>query len=51
MSTSKMMSRPLLLSVAGVKKRDERKIDRFRKKLMIPESDIPECPEFEVNQK
>ena len=36
-----MMSRPLLLSVAGVKKRDERKIDGFRKKLMIPESDIP----------
>ena len=46
-----MMSRPLLLSVAGVKKRDERKIDGFRKKLMIPESDIPECPEHEVKSK
>ena len=51
MSTSKMISRPLLLSVAGVKKRDERKIDGFRKKLMIPESDIPECPEYEVKSK
>ena len=30
-----------VISVAGVKKRDERKIDGFRKKLMIPESDIP----------
>ena len=46
-----MISRPLLLSVAGVKKRDERKIDGFRKKLMIPESDIPECPEYEVKSK
>ena len=28
--------------------RGERKIDGFRKKLMIPESEISECPEFEV---
>ena len=32
----------------GEKKRDERKIDEFRKKLMIPDSEIYECPEFEV---
>ena len=27
------------------KRRGKRKIDGFRKKLMIPESEIPECPE------
>ena len=27
------------------KKRGERKIDAFRKKLMIPDSEITECPE------
>ena len=32
----------------GEKKRGVRKIDGCRKKLMIPESEIPECPEFEV---
>ena len=32
----------------GEKKRGERKIDGFRKKMMIPESEIPECPEHEV---
>ena len=26
-------------------------IDRFRKKLMIPDSEIPKCPEFEVKSK
>ena len=31
------------------KKRGERKIDGFRKKLMIPESEISECPEFKSN--
>ena len=30
------------------KKRGERKIDAFRKKLMIPESEISECPEHET---
>ena len=30
--------------------RGERKIDGFRK-LMIPESEISECPEFEVKSK
>ena len=48
----KMMLWLLLLNVAGVKKRrSERKIYGFRKKLMIPESEIPECPEHEVKWK
>ena len=33
------------------KKRDKRKIHGFRKKLMIPEYEIAECPEFEVKSK
>ena len=33
------------------KKRDERKIDGFTKKLMIPDSEISECPEHEVLSK
>ena len=35
----------------GEKKRGIRVIDGFRKKLMIPDSEIPECPEFEVKWK
>ena len=35
----------------GEKKRGERKIVGFRKKLMIPESEISECPELEVKSK
>ena len=35
----------------GEKKRDERKIDGFRKVLMIPESEIPESSEHEVKSK
>ena len=35
----------------GEKKRGVRPIDRFRKKLMIPNSEFPECPEFEVKSK
>ena len=35
----------------GEKKRDTRAIDGFRKKLMIPEFEIPACPEFEVKSK
>ena len=35
----------------GERKRGERKIDGFREKLMIPESEISECPEFEVKSK
>ena len=34
-----------------MKKRGKRKIVGFRKKLMIPESEISECPEFELNSK
>ena len=49
---SKMMSWALLLNVAEVKeKKDERKINGVRKKLMIPESKIPECPEYKVKSK
>ena len=44
----KMMLRLLLLNAAEVTKRDERKIDAFRRKLMIPDSEITECPECEV---
>ena len=35
----------------GEKKRGIRAIDGFRKKLMIPDSEIPKCPEFEVQPK
>ena len=34
-----------------VEKRGKRKIDGFRKKLIIPESEIPECPEHKVKSK
>ena len=34
-----------------MKKRGERKIDAFRRKLMIPDSEITECPEYEVKSK
>ena len=33
------------------KKRGERKVDGVRKKLMVPESEISECPEHEVKSK
>ena len=29
-------------------KRRKRKIDGFRKRLMIPKSEFPECPEHEI---
>ena len=35
----------------GEKKRGIRAIDGFRKKLMIPDSEILKCPEFEVKSK
>ena len=35
----------------GEKTRGIRVIDRFRKKLMIPDPEIPKCPEFEVKSK
>ena len=34
-----------------MKKKGKRRIDGFRKNLMIPESEIPECPEHEVKSK
>ena len=34
-----------------MKKSDKRKIDAFRKKLMIPESASSECPEYSVKSK
>ena len=46
-----MMLCLLLLNVAEMKKICERKIDGFRKKLMIPDSEITECPEHEVKSK
>ena len=36
-------------TVQGSKKKGERKTDAFRKKLMIPESEISECPQFKSN--
>ena len=35
----------------GEKARGIRAIDRFRKKLMTPDFEIPKCPEFEVKSK
>ena len=35
----------------GEKARGIRTIDRFRNKLMIPDLEIPECPEFKVKWK
>ena len=35
----------------GEKARGIRAIDGFRNKLMIPDSKIPKCPEFEVKSK
>ena len=35
----------------GEKKRALRAIDEFRKKLMIPDPEIPKCPEFEAKSK
>ena len=31
----------------GEKKRGIRAIEEFRKKFMIPDSELPKCPEFE----
>ena len=43
-----MMLWVLLFKVGEVKKKGRKKIDGFRKKLMIPEPEISEYPEFEV---
>ena len=40
-----------VIKVAEVKKIGERKIDGFRKKLMIPESQISECSEYDAKSK
>ena len=48
----KMMLWLLLLNAVEVKKiRGEIKIDTFRRKLMILDSEIAECPEYEVRSK
>ena len=51
--TLEMMSQLLLLNdVEETKKtRGIRAIDGFRNKLMIPDSEIPKCLEFEVKSK
>ena len=43
------MFKMMLWRCRGEKKK--KKIDGFRKKLMIPESEISECPEYEVRSK
>ena len=48
---SEMMLWQLLLNVVEVKKRGIKAIDGFRNKLMIPDSEIPKCQEFEVKSK
>ena len=35
----------------GEKTRGIRATDKFKNKLMIPDSEIPKCPEFEVKSK
>ena len=46
------MSWILLLNVVEEKKtRGMKVIDGFRNKLMIPDSEVPKCPEFEVKSK
>ena len=35
----------------GEKTRGIRAVDQFRKKIMIPDSEIPKCREFEVKSK
>ena len=53
----KMMLWLLLLNAADMKKKKKkekrggRKIDPFRRKLMIPDSEIAQCLEYEVKSK
>ena len=51
MSTSKMLLWLLLLNAVETKTKGVRTIDGFRKTVMIPDSEISECPEFEVKSK
>ena len=47
-----MMLWQLLLNVVEEKKQEGiRAIDGFRNKVMIPDSEIPKCPEFEAKSK
>ena len=39
-----------VIKCCKVEKKKEAK-ERFRKKLVIPESEISECPEYDSNQK
>ena len=48
---SEMLLWQLLLNVAGVKKKPHQRNRLFRKKIIIPDSEIPKCPEFEVKSK
>ena len=48
---SKMLLWLLLLNAVEAKKRGVRVTDGLRKKLTIPDSEILECPEFEVKSK
>ena len=41
----------IIKSCSSEKTRGIRAIDEFRNKLMIPDSEIPKCPEFEVKSK
>ena len=51
MFTLKITSWQILLDTVEVKKRGIKKMDEFRKKLMIPDYEISKCPEHEVKQK
>ena len=41
----------MLLYITDVKKRGERRIGGFRKKLKIPESEISQCAEYKIKSK
>ena len=41
----------IIKQCTGEKTRGKRTIDGFRKKIMIPDSEIPKCPKFEVKSK
>ena len=45
------MTTVIIQRCRGGKKRGIRAIDGFRNKLMIPDSEIPKCSEFEVKSK
>ena len=51
MHTLKIMSRVLIKRCRAENKRSKRKIDGFRKRLMIAKSEFSECPEHEIKSK